>query len=556
MTAVEKQSDQVGPFGPFGSGAAFLILITFLAYLPALDGEFIWDDDAYVVDNATLSDLDGLRRIWFEVGATPQYYPMVFSSYWLENQIYGRQPFHFHLVNICLHLLNAFLLVRVLSLLRVPGAFLAGALFAVHPVAVESVAWISERKNVLSTAFYLLAMLCYLRFLELPGTDGMGGKGGEGGKGSRKFGYAATWLSFAAALLSKSVTASLPFAVLLLTWWKRGRLVLRDWLLAVPFLAAGVLMTARTAWVEANIVGTEKIAVGLSLLERVAVAGRALWFYLGKLLLPLDLTFIYPRFDLSEFAWWQPAAPLLAVLLALSLYGLRRRIGRGPLVAALFFGGTLVPALGFVDFFPMIYSYVADHFQYLAMLGPLALFGALLVRALGGTNSRRLWLAAGALLFASSFQTWRHCHAFQSTRALFEDTLEKNPDAVMASINLANMAARETHDLSRSHQLLMRAKQVDPALVHPLVRAKLEYAIGSNLVDAGRHDEGIQHFVKAREIFPHFWDPVFAIGRALALKGDLEGAVAQFELMLKYIPDHQPTREWLARTRERLRQRN
>ncbi|MFH0944001.1 MAG: tetratricopeptide repeat protein [Planctomycetota bacterium] len=517
-----------------GAGAALLILITFLAFLPALDGEFIWDDDAYVVDNTTLDDLSGLGRIWFEVGATPQYYPVVFTTFWMESQIHdekqvcGKDPFSFHLVNVCLHLLNAVLFFRVLRALGVPGALVAAALFAVHPVTVESVAWISERKNVLSTLFFLGSVLASLRFF---GVD-------RSGRNGRLLDYSLALLLFLAALLSKSVTASLPAVLLLLIGWRRSRPTMRELLLLLPFFVAGTLMVFMTAWVEAKVVGAERVEMGLSLLDRVAVAGQAVWFYLGKLLAPVDLMFIYPRWDIHAAGSFRLVAPLLAVALLIALYLARRRLGVGPLVAALYFGGTLLPALGLVDFYPMIYSYVADHFQYLAMFGPLALFAALLARL----PPRARWLVTGLLLLLLGWQTHERCKVFHSSQELFEDTLRKNPAAAMASINLASIASRQQGDLDRSLTLLRAAEKVDPARVHYSVRAKVQYNIGRNLIDLGDYDGAITYFHAAQETWPNYWNTVYGIGFALARKGDLEGAAAQLRLMLQYHPDHEPSK--------------
>ena len=146
-------------------GAIFIVLAVFIAYWPALRGGFIWDDDGYVTHNQTLHNLNGLQEIWFNAGATPQYYPLVFTTFWLEYHLWGLNPLGFHLVNVLLHALGSLLLWRVLAQLKVPGAWLAAAIFALHPVQVESVAWITERKNVLSAVFYFLAALAYLRFI-------------------------------------------------------------------------------------------------------------------------------------------------------------------------------------------------------------------------------------------------------------------------------------------------------------------------------------------------------------------------------------------------------
>jgi Flp pilus assembly protein TadD len=359
----------------FAAGAALFALTT-IAYAPVLSNGFIWDDDAYVTRNPTLESAAGLWRIWLEPGATPQYYPLVFTSFWLERWRWGLDPAAYHAVNVVLHALNAVLLWLALRRLQVPAAWFIACLFALHPVQVESVAWITERKNVLSTTFYLAAALAYWRFA-LPTEDGDGAGGGWGW-------YVAALGLFACALLSKTVACSLPAALLLVAWWKRGRVTRRDlWPLA-PMFALGAAAGVFTAWLEKHHVGASGPEWALAPVERCLVAGRALWFYAAKLAWPASLTFIYPRWQIDRYAWWQYLYPATAVLVVVVLYLLRHRIGRGPVTALCFFGGTLFPALGFINVYPMRYTFVADHFQYLACVGLLALAGATAYRGLAG----------------------------------------------------------------------------------------------------------------------------------------------------------------------------
>lgn len=268
-----------GPFffqNPLLWQAVVLFVVVFLAYLPAWHGGFIWDDDAHVT-RPKLRCWEGLFRIWFEPGATQQYYPLVHGTFWLEHWLWGDDPTGYHLVNLALHAGSAFLVALILRRLAVPGAFLAAVVFALHPVHVESVAWITEMKNTLSAVFYLSAMLCYLRFDE-----------NRGGRW-----YAAALGLFLLALLSKTVTATLPAALLVIFWWRRGRLDWRsDVLPLAPFLLLGAVSGLFTAWVERTINGAEGAEFQFSLVERCLIAGRAIWFYLGKLLWPADLIFI------------------------------------------------------------------------------------------------------------------------------------------------------------------------------------------------------------------------------------------------------------------------
>jgi hypothetical protein len=380
--------------------AAALVLLALAAYAPVISGGFIWDDDAYVTENATLRSVDGLRRIWFEPIASPQYYPLVFTTFWAEYRMWGLSPAGYHLTNVLLHGFNGVLLWFGLRALRAPAPWLIAAVFVLHPVHAESVAWVTERKNVLSGLFYLAAALAYFRFSPPEAGDT---------RHPHRWGWYFVALGlFVCALLSKTVTATLPAALLLMLWWRRGSVRWRDVVPLAPFFLAGVVLGLYTVWLEKHHVGATGQDWTLSPVDRCLVAGRALWFYAGKLGWPADLSFIYPRWSVDAGAAWQYVYPVAVVVVLVGLWVARRRVGLGPLVACLFFAGTLFPALGFFDVYPMRFSFVADHFQYLASAGLLAC-----LVAAGQAAMRRLlrpgsWMpmAAGlALLLVLGFLT-------------------------------------------------------------------------------------------------------------------------------------------------------
>ena len=362
-------TDAVVAYRPFslqdGLAAGFLSLVTLVAYWPALRGGLLWDDTAHVT-RPELRSLRGLGRIWSELGATQQYYPLLHSAFWVEHRIWGDRVLGYHLTNLVLHVAAALLVVMIVRRLSLPGAWLAGFVFALHPVFANSVAWISEQKSTLSAVFYLGSALAYLYF----------------DRDRWRTEYFLALGLFVLALLTKTVTATLPAALLVVFWWKRGRL---DWKRDVypllPWFALGAAAGLFTAWVERKFIGAEGPDFTLSLLERCLVAGRVIWFYFGKLVWPQDLVFIYPHWTIDPGVWWQYLFPLgaLALLAMLCLVARRRR---GPLAAFLFFIGTLFPVLGFLNVYPFVYSYVADHFQYLASLG-------LIVPLAAGTTLRR-----------------------------------------------------------------------------------------------------------------------------------------------------------------------
>src|SRR5438132_2424157 len=302
-------------YGP----ALALMLLTLAAYAPTFNGTFLWDDDEYITTNETLKSLSGLPRIWLEPGATSQYYPLVFSTFWVEYRLWGLEPIGYHLVNTLLHGMNAILLWLMLRRLGVPGGWFAAALFAVHPVHVESVAWIQERKNVLSGLFYFAAALAYLRYVNL-GDEVSGEAVAENGKrlGSRAW-YAPALVLAVCAFFSKTSACTLPAALALVLWWKRSRLWARDWLALAPYFILAIACGLITVWVEKSFVGARGEEFSLSWPERFVVAGRAVWFYAGKLAWPWPLTLIYPRWEIDAGAWWQ-YVPLVAAVAVVILF--------------------------------------------------------------------------------------------------------------------------------------------------------------------------------------------------------------------------------------------
>jgi len=494
-----------------------------LAYLPALDNGFVWDDDDYVTENPTLRSADGLRRIWLEPGAVPQYYPLTFTTLWIDYQIGGLDPFGYHVVNVLLHALAAVLAWRVLRALDVPGAWLAAALFAAHPVHVESVAWITERKNVLSGALYLGAMLAYLRFARAGAPDDA--------PRSRAL-YALSLALFVLGLLSKTVVCTLPAALLLLLWWKRGRAVTRELVPLLPFFAIGLALALVTVEVERRFVGAVGADWHLSFVDRCLIAGRAVWFYLGKLAWPSPLTFFYPRWTIDSSAAWQYAFPLAALGVAAALLALHRRIGLGPLVAFLFFVATVGPALGFVDVFPMRYSFVADHFQYLASLGPIALAAAAATlaaqRVPGSARHAPAVLGVGVVALLAVL-TARQSEAYRDLRTLWEDTLAKNPGAWMAHNNLG--------------LLLMEEGRPEAALAHyrAAIAAKPDDAfaynnLGHTLATLGRVDEAVTALSEAVRIAPGNAEAWSNLGNAHASRQRWADALAAYERALAARP--------------------
>ena len=434
---------------PAWCSCLLIFVATLVAYWPALNGAFIWDDGGHVT-RAGLRSLAGLGRIWFEVGATQQYYPLLHSAFWVEYQLWGDAPSGYHLLNVLLHATSACLFGVMLRRLAVPGAWLAALVFALHPVCVESVAWISEQKNTLSTVLYLGAALAYWRFAA----------------DRRRAHYALATALFVLALLTKTVTATLPAALLVVCWWQRGRLEWRrDVLPLLPWFVLGVAAGLITARVEHTLIGTKAAAFSLNAVERVLIAGRVVWFYLGKLFWPADLEFIYHRWTISTTNAWQYLFPLPAIA-ALGALWWGRRQRRGPLAGALFFGGTLFPVLGFLDVFPFIYSFVADHFQYVACLGIFAVVSAGVAGLSARTSLRTIRIAAALVLLTLGTLTWQQSGIYRDVFVLYETTLARNPACWMAHNNLGialAKAGRKEEAITHFRQSL----QINPGNVAP-----------------------------------------------------------------------------------------
>ncbi|HKQ46749.1 MAG TPA: tetratricopeptide repeat protein [Phycisphaerae bacterium] len=502
-----------------GRALLFVGVLLFAAYLPTTWAGYVWDDDDYLTANENLRSLHGLKRIWTEPASSAQYYPLVFTSFWLEYRFWGLNATGYHVVNVVLHGFAAWLLWRILLRLKVPLAGWAAAIFALHPVHVESVAWITERKNVLSGVFYLAALGCYLRFAL---TDAGGGTG-------RARWYALAIVLFCGALLSKSVTATLPVVLILLIWWKRGRIGRRDLAATLPLFALGAAAGLVTIWMERHHVGTKYIDWDLSLADRFLVAGRAVWFYLGKLAWPAELMFMYPRWLIPGAPNWHFIAPAGVVALGGAAWVLRHRIGKGPLLALAFFVVTLLPALGFIDVYPMRFSFVADHFQYLASIGPIVL-AASAASGLHFGSARFAKLAGGGVLVILAALTFQHALVFFDEPTLWADTIRKNPRAWGAHVNLGVVWERQ----GRYAEALEHFEKADALSPNqPVILTNL----GAVLFRLGRTDEALSRYHAAIAQRPDFWFAHYSLGTVQRAMNRKEEAAASFRRALDLKPN-------------------
>lgn len=501
--------------------AGLIAAITVVAYLPALQGGLIWDDDAHVT-RPELRSAEGLYRIWFDLGSTQQYYPLLHSAFWLQHKLWGDRPIGYHVVNLALHLFAAglvFIVVRRLLVERhatwaESAALITAAAFALHPVHVESVAWITEQKNTLSAVFYLAAMLIYLRF-----------------DATRRVGpYALATGFFVLGLLTKTVTATLPAALLVIFWWKNGRLSMRrdGWPL-MPWFALGAAAGLFTAWIEHDLIGAKGAAFEHGAVERFLLAGRVVWFYLSKLFWPVDLTFIYPRWSVNAADWRQWLYPITLIVLFVVLAA-RSRKSRAPLAGLLFFVGSLFPVLGFLNVYPFLFSYVADHFQYLPSLGVLMLVGTALAAGLSRMASPLPRLAVVLVLCAAlATLTYRQSSMYRDVRTLYETTIARNPSAWMAFNNLGVVLKGEGH--------------IDEAMDHyrRAIELRHDYPeawsnLGVALSESGRYEEAIAAHRESLRIRSANPEALSNLAAALSRAGRHSEAIDAMQQALQYDP--------------------
>ena len=496
--------------------ALALGLLAGVCYLPAmLWGGLNWDDHIWSHSRA-VREWSGLSTIWSwptRIEGEVHYWPLTYTTFWLEHKIWGLAPAGYHVVNVLLHLLNSLLVWRLLLRLAVPGAWVAAAVFAVHPVHVESVAWIIERKDMLSGLFYLTAVLVWLGFLKQP----------------RPWRYGLVLLLFAAGLLSKSIVVTLPVALLILQWWKNSRITARDLKRVAPFFPVALLITA----VDLSSFGSRHGILDYSLPERMLLASRALWFYAGKLAWPTDLAVIYPRWDISLGDPWAYFYLAGATALAATLWFMRHRIGRGPLAGALFFAVTLSPMLGFVNFGYMEYSFVADRFQYLAGIGVMAvLIGA----AVHGASRLSSGLKAGAtglmvvVLALLGTTTWRQAEIYRDTVSLFSHIVSLNPKARNAHIYLSSALTRA----GRPEEALAAARiAVEKRPDHADAYATL----GALLISAESFIEAEETLGRALEIDPSHKENRHNIAEMLRVQSRYEEALEAYRAVIEIDPN-------------------
>jgi protein O-mannosyl-transferase len=496
--------------------ALVLAVVTFVAYQPVWHAGFIWDDDDHLTANTAVAASNGLRMIWSSL-AVSRYYPLTLTSFWIQRRLWGLNPLPYHLVNVVLHVVNAILVWITLRRLKIPGAWLAGMVFALHPVNVATVAWISEQKTILSMLFYLAAILLYLQFDD----DG------------RWHWYGLALLLFLLALLSKTGAVCLPLVLLGCVWWKRGILLQNDLLRSVPFFLLSAFSALPTIWLE-NSQHEPHTIQAASFLTRLVRAGWIPWFYLGKALLPVNLTVLYPQWQVDASRWLSYVPGIILAGLFLWSWHRRGTWGRPVLFGLGYFVVTLLPVLGFFDIGFHAFSLVADHWQYYSIVGIIALVvgvADMLCRRADRWGPDLGILVSVAVLVALGMATRARAGIYTDAAILWQDNLAKNPGAWAAHYNLAV-------ELDRGGRFQEAFDHYEQAVILNPDNVEAHVNLGSALRRMGKVDEAIQHYRRALEIIPDYPEAHNNLGNALLQTGRIQEAIGHFEEALRLRPNY------------------
>ncbi len=554
------------------AGVALLVLAAFLAYFPALSGGFVMDDNLLLTENSLIKAADGLWRFWCTTEAT-DYWPVSNTTLWIEWRLWKMNPVGYHVTNLILHIVEVLLLWAILRKLSIPGAYFASLIFAVHPVNVESVAWISSRKNLMAMLFLLLSILWYLSQFSSSSSDNAQRSRhtpcadpahGVCGPHIDRW-YWLSLLAFVLAMFSKGSVAVLPVLLLGIIWWLRP---LTKWDLArtAPFFAIAAALVYENVWFQTH--GKDMVTRDMGYAERLLGAGGVVWFYLYKAILPVDLAFVYPQWEIQvgNQLWWLPLLAVAGVTVFLWLY--RERWSRAVFFAWGYFCVSLVPVLGFTDVGYMKFSPVADRYQHIAIIGVIALATAgwsVWHQRMRGAARWRAIVVAVLAAGAFGFLAYRQSGLYRNVMTLYQATLKKNPDCWFAHNNLGSalVLTGRTQEAIEHFQEALRlnpnypdahnnlgtvlgdAGQVQEAIAHyqQALRLKPDYVIAHNnlanaLLQTGRPQEAIKHFQEALKLKPDFITAHYNLGVALFRTGRMQEAIEHYQQALRLEPDY------------------
>ncbi len=531
------------------AGAALIIVVVFICYLPCISGGFIWDDNLYVTNSYIIKAWDGLYRFWC-TKESQDYWPMSNTTLWIEWRLWGMTSTGYHVTNLILHIVTALLIWVILRKLSIPGAFLAGLIFAVHPVNVESVGWIAQRKNLLALLFFQISILCYLKaekgaglifrtidgapsrpFRQIEPVPFASNKLDPSPFTRRVLFYLLSLLAFILSMLSKGSVAVLPVILLGIVWWLRP-LTGRDVVRSVPFFLIAAILAGVNVWFQTH--GTDFVIRTATFTQRLLGAGGVVWFYFYKALLPLNLIFVYPQWciEAGNILWWLPLVAVVVVTVLLWRY--REGWSRPFLFAWGFFCVALLPVLGFTDVYFMKFSLVADHYQHIALIGVVVLVAAGLSVWRERVQGPVRWAAntVGILVVGTlAVLTYAQSSLYSDELMLYQATLEKNPDSWMTQNNLG--------------EILLQAGWTQEAIDHyqHALRLRPDYPeahnnLGVALNTLGRTQEAIEHYREALRLKPDYAFAQNNLGIALFQKDRIQEAFDHFQQALKLQPDY------------------
>ncbi len=508
--------------------AAALLLATLILYAPTFSAPAHWDDLRHLTENPLVRTWRGLYTYWLMPNEVPQYYPVVFTSYCIEYHLWGYTMWPYHVVNTLFHAANAILLMMVLRKIKVPLAFLIALIFACHPIHVESVVLISEAKNTMSFFFFLLATWAYLRYADTSATR-------------RWLCYAGAIVLFTLAIQSKTVVFVFPLLMAMILIYQQGKITWRQITGLIPFVIIAIPHCLFVSHLEHTSVGTFGPEYNFTIVQKFVIAGQAFWFYLGKMLWPYPLMPVYPRWDIEHAAAWQLIFAAAALATFFLLIILRKRLGHTPWLLTLAYFFIMSPALGFITYYTMRFSFVSDHYVYMGSV-PIIMGGILLARSLyqrASKHQQTLTICGFSVLAALCVLTYFQGMRWLSWRSIWEYNFNFNQRDSMVQGNLgASYLQEKQYDLATQF-LLMAAK--DPS--HRDVQL---YNLGTLKSQQNLYDEAIVYFQQAAELAPNSTNAWMQLGIHLQAVNRFAEAIRAYERTLAISPYYATAKARLA----------
>lgn len=557
--------------------ALALAALCLAVYFPLHSAGFFWDDLYWIVNNPFVHRWSGLVNIWFQPDTFLQYYPLTTTGFLLQWMLWGTHPLGYHIVSVLLQIFNAILLWRLLLRLRFRAAWLMAAIFAIHPVVVESVAWVVEQKNLISGALVLMAVWAWVRFTALDHSDE------DLQRAPPALDWKFYWLAtilYLLALLAKTYVCALPAAILVLTWWKTGRLGAKHILASGPWFGLSVAAGLMAIWRERTGAGAMGSYFHFSMRQHLIIAGKDLWFYPAKLLWPHPILSIYPRWHIRHFSALDLIYPLAAALVGAVLFAGCRRIGRGPAAATAIYAIMVSPSLGFFAFSGMSSTFVTDHYFYLGCISLIVLgvqwvdglprratdLGQSISGAIARHRAKRgIAMAAGCgVLLVLGILSFRRSVNYRSVKAIWAQELRYNKDCPAAYDNLGAMALNAGHyqkaitlaehgyslapkmdvvgsgiigaGYMRLHKyqqaITWLRRSLGPDPYYPIAIAQIAYCYEQT----GNVKMALKDLHRGLTLMPHSATLLAALGQTLERHGQLQSAITAFHSAVQYAP--------------------